>query len=109
MSDEEYVSADEFFSSDEGIFSNNDFVMPEYSKEVRVNFVVPCFGDHAHVETQYIESLMLLPWLFIFLVLSHMNQIKLCLISIMQLSWKMVWKFLSNLCPMLIILFKLVG
>ena len=42
MSDDEYVSAYEFFSSDESMFYDN-IVIPEYSEEVGVNLIVPYF------------------------------------------------------------------
>ena len=48
----ETVSDDEFFSSDEDMFSSNDSVMFEYSKE-GVNVVVPCFGVPAPINVEY--------------------------------------------------------
>ena len=32
VSDDEYAFVDEFFSSDEDMFSSNDFMIPKYSK-----------------------------------------------------------------------------
>ena len=52
MLDDEYASADEFFSSDEDMFSNNDSVMSKYSKE-GVNVIVPCFCVPAPIEIEY--------------------------------------------------------
>ena len=43
VSDEEYASANEYFSSDEDLFSRNDSIMTDYVEE-GVNVIVPCFG-----------------------------------------------------------------
>ena len=50
--DDEYASADEFFSSDEDLFSIDDSAMTECVKE-GVNFIVPCFGTPTHFEVEY--------------------------------------------------------
>ena len=51
-SEEEYASADEFFSSDEDSFPRNDFLMTDCVEE-GVNVIVPCFGAPAHLEVEY--------------------------------------------------------
>ena len=48
---DEYASADEFFSSDEDIFSRDNSVMTECVEE-GVNVIVPCFGAPTHFEVK---------------------------------------------------------
>ena len=52
VSDDEYVSADELFSSDEDMFSNNNFVMSKYY-EKGVNVIVPCFSVPVPIDIEY--------------------------------------------------------
>ena len=52
VSNDEYVFANELFSSDEDMFSNNDSVMSKYSEE-GVNVIVPCFGFPTPIEIEY--------------------------------------------------------
>ena len=51
-SNDEYASADEFFSLDEDMFSRDDSIMTDYVKE-GVNVIVPCFGAPSHFEVEY--------------------------------------------------------
>ena len=51
VSDDEYASADEFFSSEEDMFSNNDYVMSKYPEE-GVNVILPCFSVSAPIEIE---------------------------------------------------------
>ena len=51
MSDDEYASANEFFSSDEDMFSSKDYLMSKFSKD-GVNVIVLCFNDSAPVEIE---------------------------------------------------------
>ena len=52
VSDDEYAYAEGFFSSNDDVFSNNDFVISKYSEE-GVNVIVPCFGVPASIEIEY--------------------------------------------------------
>ena len=51
-SEEKYASVDEYFSSDEDLFAENDFLMPDCVEE-GVNVIVPCFDAPAHLEVEY--------------------------------------------------------
>ena len=84
-------------------------MIPEYSEESGVNIIVPHFDIPTPVEIAYHNKPVIAPVVICMTGLSHINQIKMCLISKIQLSCKMVWTILSNLCPMLRILLKLVG
>ena len=78
VSDDEYASADEFFSSYEDVLSSNDSVMSKYSEE-GVNVIVPCFGVPAPIEIEYHCRGMFLT-----------NQTRSCHINTMRQSWRMV-------------------
>ena len=43
-SDDEYASADEFFSLGKDMFSSDDSAMTKFSED-GVNVIVPCFND----------------------------------------------------------------
>ena len=50
-SDYAYAFADEFFSSDEDMFSSDDSAITKYSEEGG-NVIVPCFNDPAPIEIE---------------------------------------------------------
>ena len=58
--DDEYAYADEFFSSDEGMFLGDDSLMSRFSEE-GVNVIVPCFSDSSPVEIEYCSKLVVAP------------------------------------------------
>ena len=53
ISDDEFVSGDELFSSNEGMFSYNDYIISEYAEEAGVNVIVPHFGVPSPIEIIY--------------------------------------------------------
>ena len=59
-SDDEYASANEFFSSHEDMFSRGDSLMSKFSEE-GVNVIVPCFNDSDPVEIEYCSKLVIFP------------------------------------------------
>ena len=60
-SDEEYASANEYFSSDEDLFSRNDLLITDCVEE-GVNLIVPCFGAPAILKWSIIANKLLPHW-----------------------------------------------
>ena len=60
-SEEEYASADEFFSSDEDSFPRNDFLMTDCVEE-GVNVIVPYLGAPSILNLSIIASQLLPHW-----------------------------------------------
>ena len=59
-SNEEYASADEYFSLDEDWFSRNDSMMTDYVEE-GVNLILPCFGAPSYLEVEYYSKPAIAP------------------------------------------------